>query len=309
MISIIVPVYNSKDRITKCIASILNQTYKNIEILMVDDGSTDGSGLICDGLVEENPGICRVIHQKNMGVSAARNVAIANARGEYIGFVDSDDYIEPNFLEKLFAAMEQNDADIVVSYFNVIKGDEIFPPKMEPKDTLYYDTNHDDVFLNFFNSKRGITTVLWNKIYRKELFNNIAFKEGAKYEDKLIMHHLLDRAKRIVYINYYGYHYWISADGITSSRNLTTAEWDYRAARDRFEFLIQKDKEDIKQSVTIDYLNQCIGFYKDCKSAKNKELLCEVKKEYHNVYKLLNKKYLNSIKEKIKFSLYWIVML
>ena len=152
MISIVVPVYNNKDRVKRSVESILNQTYQDIEIVMVDDGSTDGSGLICDQLAEEYPNVCKVIHQKNMGVSVARNVAIENTHGEYIGFVDSDDYIEPDFLEKLVDAMERNDADIVVSYFNVIKSEEEFPPKIEEKELLYQGENHDDVFLNFFNS-------------------------------------------------------------------------------------------------------------------------------------------------------------
>ena len=307
MISIVVPVYNNKDRVKRSVESILNQTYQDIEIVMVDDGSTDGSGLICDQLAEEYPNVCKVIHQKNMGVSVARNVAIENTHGEYIGFVDSDDYIEPDFLEKLVDAMERNDADIVVSYFNVIKGEEEFPPKMEEKELLYQGENHDDVFLNFFNSKRGITTVVWNKLYRKELFDNLLFKPGAKYEDKLIMHHILDKAKRIAYINYYGYNYWINSEGITSSRDILTAEWDYRAAKDRFDFLIEKENEKLRQLVTVDYLNQCISLYKDCKKAKSKDLLKEVKEEFQKKYKGLNRKYLSGVKEKLKFIFYRIV--
>ena len=117
LISIIVPVFNVKNYIEKCILSLINQTYENIEIILVDDGSSDGSEIVCDKFQSKHKNTIKVIHQKNQGLSVARNVGLENASGEFVCFVDSDDYVEPTMLETLFNSLSFANADISICSF------------------------------------------------------------------------------------------------------------------------------------------------------------------------------------------------
>ena len=123
LLSIIVPVYNVKSYLKKCVESIINQTYTNLQIILVDDGSTDGSQDICDEFAQRDSRIV-VIHKENGGLSTARNVGMDRAKGAYIAFVDSDDWLEPNMYEALISQLEKHEADIVACSFYECKGDE-----------------------------------------------------------------------------------------------------------------------------------------------------------------------------------------
>ena len=116
LVSIIVPIYNTEEYIDKCVESIINQTYKEIEIILIDDGSTDNSPILCDKWEEKDKRI-HVIHLKNGGVSRARNIGLKNANGKYISFIDSDDYVESNFIEVMIEEFMKEKADIVISKF------------------------------------------------------------------------------------------------------------------------------------------------------------------------------------------------
>lgn len=120
MISVIIPIYNVEEYLEKCVNSVLNQTYSDLEIILVDDGSTDNSGKICDELKNKDNRII-VIHQENQGLSAARNAGIAKALGEYIAFVDSDDYIMEDMYETLYKNLEKTDADISICKYQYVK--------------------------------------------------------------------------------------------------------------------------------------------------------------------------------------------
>ena len=167
MFSIVIPVYNAKASLERCVDSWLCQTRKNLEIILVDDGSSDGSKELCDELAKNHSGICvRVIHQANSGVSAARNAGIRAAEGEFLLFTDSDDYVEPDYLEKMAALQENSDADLVLcGYHHLYDGADII--KVPGETHVSTMTEFQQEFLELY--KKSDLNMPWNKLYRKAL--------------------------------------------------------------------------------------------------------------------------------------------
>jgi glycosyltransferase involved in cell wall biosynthesis len=176
-ISIIVPVFNTNENLSVCIESILNQTFKDIELILVDDGSTDGSGKTCDEFSQKDQRVI-VIHKKNRGVSSARNTGLNIASGDYIGWVDSDDYIAPDMFELLYSLARQYDADISECNFSAVFHDNIrfagFGKELE--------SGEDSFLINKFISG-DIYYGIWTKLFRRSLFDSVRFPEGRIYED------------------------------------------------------------------------------------------------------------------------------
>ncbi len=168
MISVIVPVYKSEKTLQRCVDSLLAQTYKDFEILLIVDGPPDNSGVLCEQLAETDSRI-RVIHQENQGVSKARNRGIAEARGEYIRFVDSDDYIDPDSNDILLQAMQATDADLVIAgYHHLYFGRDIIKlPKTGCFEFASMSQKDEKEFLDIY--KKGFLNMPWNKLYKKEL--------------------------------------------------------------------------------------------------------------------------------------------
>ena len=186
LVSIIVPIYNVEKYLIKCIESILNQTYKNLEIILVDDGSTDSCNKICDRYKKIDKRVV-VIHKKNGGLSSARNIGIKKAKGKLISFVDSDDYIKPNMIEELKNNMYFYNSDIsVCDYYYIIDG------KRQISDNNNLKRNCITKYKNKFIYKPN--SAVWNKLYKKNLFEQIKFPEGKIYEDDYILYELLDKA-------------------------------------------------------------------------------------------------------------------
>lgn len=195
-ISIIVPIYNVEIYLEKCINSILNQTLSDFELIMVNDGSTDRSGEICNKYEMMDSRI-KIIHKKNGGLSSARNAGLDVARGEYIGFVDSDDYIDKQMYEKMIEKSIKSDSDIVICDMKYnLNGKDISQTQFE--DFGIIDRN--EALIQYFNH-RSFKSHAQNKIYKKELFNNIRFPEGKLFEDVAVFYKLLYKSKRISFIN------------------------------------------------------------------------------------------------------------
>lgn len=187
LVSVIIPVYQAKKHLIGCLKSILEQTYKSVEIILVDDGSNDGSQTICDIYAEKYSNIY-CIHQKNKGVSSARNVGIEQARGEYILFVDSDDYIAADYLEKAVEALRDQKTDLYLcGYQNVRKGGKIKEAKKYPSIKSGSWTREDisGVALKLFKS--NILHAIGTKVYRREMIlkKNIRFSENRKYYEDI----------------------------------------------------------------------------------------------------------------------------
>lgn len=191
LVSVIVPVYKVEPYLRRCIDSIIGQTYRNLEIILIDDGSPDNCGAICDEYVLRDSRI-KVIHKENGGLSSARNAGLDIATGKYIGFVDSDDYIASQMYERLVITIIANDADIVFcSYF-----DEIAPGETKSGyvvDTSLSTSEYQDQMRFCMTG-----TEVWSRLFRSNLFDGIRFPHGKRYEDFIIMPVLYDKAKKIV---------------------------------------------------------------------------------------------------------------
>ncbi len=226
----IVPVYKAEKYIHRCVDSILQQTYKNIEIILVDDGSPDLCGQICDEFKELDARV-KVIHQENAGAGAARNTGIEYCRGEFVTFVDSDDYISIDLIEVLYSQID--DADYVsCGFFRCDSGERIkyvFAPTEEivltGEDALYRHYTED-------NARAKISCFyIWGKLYKKELWKGLNFPEGLLFEDIYLMPYILLKCKKVKFISYAGYYYREEPNSIT---NTSDSEHRKKAFRDSF---------------------------------------------------------------------------
>ena len=203
LISVIVPVYNTLKYLPKCVDSITAQTWKNLEILLVDDGSTDGTGALCDELAAKDSRI-KVYHKKNGGSSSARNLGIEKARGEYLGFVDSDDYIEPDMYERLAeAAIEYNAHIIQIGRNEVDEAGNLLPDICIPPDKI--ESIDSQSFLKELLMHRGDCSFC-TKLIRRECIPEEAFPVGVLNEDFHLLIHMLPVLGKVISLPAVGYH-------------------------------------------------------------------------------------------------------
>lgn len=242
MISVIVPIYNVEAYLKQCIDSIITQTYTDLEIILIDDGSTDNSGEIADSYSDKR---IKVFHTSNHGLSAARNIGIDNAHGEYLFFVDSDDWLEEDILESALNKMCESDI-LCIGVINESDLKSVFSP-IEP--CVYYGGEALDALLN-----DKILNVVWNKLYRKECFSNLRFPEGRICEDMATTYKLLRNASSVKLIDEYGYHYRIRRGSLSRIHDKRNMIEYWQAISDRF--------YDCKDTVTTKQGQ--INLYKSC---------------------------------------------
>lgn len=193
MLSVIMPVYNAAKYLRDAANSVLDQTFQNIELILVDDGSNDGSGELCDALAQVDSRV-RVIHQKNAGVAAARNTGLNAACGEYIGWVDSDDLVHSEMFEIMLALMEQYGADIVqCSHTRDLEQLDKSIGNIEALGNI-------DSLKRIYRSHYTNSCALWSKVYRAQLFDGVRFTEGTAFEDDEIVPILLERSQKTVFL-------------------------------------------------------------------------------------------------------------
>lgn len=203
MISVIIPVYNAQAYLRQCVDSVLCQTYPDLEILLIDDGSTDSSGAICDALAAGDSRI-RVIHQPNRGVSAARNAGLEAATGELVSFVDADDTLDADMYEFLVRLMEEHDADIAHCAYRHIVGEEV----RLVHDTRALHPQSREEALRCLVGGRLFVGSLWNKLYRREVLRGLRFDESIKInEDILYNYFAFKRAEKTVFSDTAKYNY------------------------------------------------------------------------------------------------------
>ena len=212
-ISIIVPVYNVEKYLKKCIDSIVNQTYKNLEIILVDDGATDRSGEICDELAKLDNRI-KVYHKKNGGLSDARNYGVERATGSYVGFVDSDDYIDAEMYEKLYEAITKEDADVAECSFKII-----YPDRVELfNDEEYYNVLGEQEYLEEYLKLKKIFGSVWTKLIKSTIAKKIEFPVGKLYEDTYYAYDLIDIVDKYVIMDNPYYNYLMRENSITNAK-------------------------------------------------------------------------------------------
>lgn len=201
MISVIVPVYNVEKYLEECLDSIQNQIYTDIEVILVNDGSTDNSEVICEKYCEQDKRF-KLINQKNQGQSSARNVGVEASTGEFIAFVDSDDIIKINYLEKLMQYMTE-DIDIVESKFSVLKNE--FLAEMLGGPTILFEGNSQEAVKIFPNHVLSVNPV--TKLYRRSIVEAVPYLEGLIFEDIYSGIGMLKYIRKIIKIDYVGYYY------------------------------------------------------------------------------------------------------
>jgi len=221
IVSIIIPVYNTELYLEQCLGSVINQTYENLEILCINDGSTDKSGEICERYAQNDSRV-KVFHKENGGVSSAKNIGLKNSTGKYVSFVDSDDWIEPDMVEILHKAAEETSNEIVVCNYSKVTNEQIEPitnRKTIPTGTI---TGADMIL---FALKRdnymGFCGYTWNKLFLRERIKNLFFDEKINYgEDVLFFAQVtLSSGCRGIYINKSLYHYRQRESSIAHTKN------------------------------------------------------------------------------------------
>lgn len=213
-ISVIVPVYNVERYLPRCINSILNQTFPDFELILVDDGSSDNCPFLCDEFQSKDKRV-KTIHKQNGGLSSARNAGIELAEGEYISFIDSDDWIESNMLQELYELAVSNKADVVECAFQRVEEDEL--PQKLCNNTPHISERSGEFAIMALYLGEGATPVVWNKLYKRQIFNKLRFPVGMNYEDSYLMPQIVYAANKVVYTTYVGYYYFQRCGSITKS--------------------------------------------------------------------------------------------
>lgn len=234
LVSIIVPVYNVAQYLDRCLDSLVKQTDPNIEIILVDDGSTDGSGALCD-LWQQRDGRIRVFHKPNGGLSDARNHGLERASGEYICFVDSDDWCDLRYVEVMRGVLEDTGSDLVECDY--LTTDERAPAPVSGQTAYDYRLSEGrECFLRFLTNEFFVSVC--NKLYRRSLLESQPFRVGVYHEDEFWTYRIFSRAQRACRLRYTGYYYYQRQGSIVhttpSQKRLTDA---FAAAKERMEFI------------------------------------------------------------------------
>ena len=276
LISVVIPVYNVQKYLEECLDSVIGQTYKNIEILLIDDGSTDLSGKICDEYADKDFRI-QVIHQKNSGLSGARNKGIDLSSGDYIMFLDSDDYLEKDMLEKLVTTIENLQCDIAVTGTIYCDENKNFLFEKSVKQQKIYHKN-EQIF-NLLTSYE-IGTMAWGKLYNKNLFNDLRYPLNKYHEDVYLTYKLLDKSKKTVVIPDIGVHYRQIKTSIVHSKFSIKHLDSVEATKQRMEFIEKKYPEYRKYSYSTVVYACCKVFEKMVQSGyRNEKIETNIQKD------------------------------
>lgn len=231
LISVIIPVYKVEPYLRCCLDSVLAQTYKELEIILVDDGSPDGCPAICDAYAGKDARV-QVIHQKNAGLSGARNAGIAIARGSFLAFIDSDDFVAPDFIERLYEACISTDSQLAVCRWDYVHGHEAkdaaaaFGEPVLGTAVPVISLTGRELMENLYREPDGAYFVVaWNKLYRRELFEGIRYPLGRIHEDEATTYRIFHRVQKGVFVDRTLYGYFVSPDSITHGFNPRRLDW------------------------------------------------------------------------------------
>lgn len=289
LVSIVVPVYNVEAFLEHCIKSLLEQTYSNIEVILVDDGSTDSSGSICDEWKKKDSRVV-VYHQPNLGVSVARNNAIKMAQGEYLCFVDSDDFVTKTFIEDFIKTMVATNADFTLC--DVVSAkladgslEHDVNAELTPKDCASWLSNP-------ISREYVLMVIPCNKIFKKELFDNYSFVQGKRHEDEFMINHMLYNIQKAAYISKANYIYRNNESGFTSSHNAESMEHFHviEAYEERIKMSLERNNPEFAATTVKWALLKLAHFY-DEGGEKMKNCSVDIYNEmYAKYFGLLTKK-------------------
>lgn len=307
LISIIIPVYNMEKRVKKCLQTVIEQTYQNLEIIVVNDGSTDNSLQLCREF-EKMDNRVHVIDQKNMGVSSARNTALDNVSGNYVAFIDSDDYVSYNYIQILYETLLKNNADIVECGAIVVNEVNGTSDKIVPRFQL--ENNRDQIISSFYRNE-GVNDYLWNKLFKKELFNEIRFSNFKCSEDFEILCHILQKSSRIASIDTPLYYYIRNNDSIGLS-SFSEKKLDVIKARESiYQYYFSNGEKKWSYMIAVQILSQIITLYSQLKVSdkeykKHRNYLLKKFKEYYPAALREKHSLKKDVLRRIKFKLFLI---
>ena len=239
-VSVIIPVYNMERYLDRCVESVLRQSYSKLEIILVDDGSADHSGTLCDEWADRDPRI-RVIHKKNGGLSDARNAGIDISTGEYLTFIDSDDYVADNMIERLYTALTTNQADMSICNFSFVDEDGNPLSGRNPCCPVRDETITGAEAISKLALDQGwVFHLAWNKLYKKELFSDIRYPVGKYAEDAFIGHRLFGKCNRISCISDVCCYYTQRSGSIMHSKTAKSYLHDVESYLDRAIYCYEK---------------------------------------------------------------------
>lgn len=303
-ISVIIPVYQVEKYLVECIDSVCNQNYKNLEIILVDDGGKDNSGAICDEYAKKDKRI-KVIHKKNGGLSDARNAGIEKATGKYICFIDSDDSVSQKYIEDLYYHLIKNNADIsICSYQEIYSKEDIREIVSDNRDLVY---TSKETLKNMYSKDIGIEMIVaWNKLYKIELFNDIRYPIGKIHEDEFTTYKLIYKAKKIVYFSEQLYYYYQRNNGSIMRSSYNEKRLDYiEAMEERLKFYKKKNEKELYEITFQYYCYMLVQNYVCCRLylKEKKDLYMFLKKKMRKNWKFFIKINAIPFKSKISYTL------
>ncbi len=274
MLSIIVPVYNVEKYLNRCVESLLGQSYRELEVLLIDDGSTDNSPSICDQWAERDSRV-RVFHQPNSGPSTARNFGLKEVKGSWITFVDSDDFLYPQCYEKMFGILQQSPScDIGMFGFSceTEQGTILYESKFEQNKVFFIDDIINHIVL-------PLNTAIWNKVFRRQLLENIRFSEEYRHnEDLLFIVEALRENTTLISCDYLGYHY-IKRENSLTSQAFNKHSIDEIECKDKSCEIIQRKFPRFSDKASVWGFIARLNVYRKIIHVKNDECVC-LKKSY-----------------------------
>jgi glycosyltransferase involved in cell wall biosynthesis len=309
-ISIIVPIYKVEPYLKRCIISILDQSFSDFELILVDDGSPDQCGAICDQYAEQDKRV-KVIHKRNGGLSSARNAGISIAKGDYIGLVDGDDYLHEKMFEVLYKQAMLHSADMVVCDFLKVNDNENVETVHQTSQPIIKKYTNIEALQQLFVKEEGAYftnsgnntkwIVAWNKLYKRELFDNLPYEEGRICEDEFIIHKLLFRCKKILSVSSKLYFYVQRSNSIISSAYSLKRFDKVYALKDRADFFMKIKERKLQNLAYKSYLDSFFWNYylaKNELSNINKELMHLKQTLNNSVFLVLKNPYI-TMKQKI----------
>lgn len=307
LVSVIIPVYNVERYLKKCVDSILTQTYVNLEIILVDDGATDTSGKMCDDYQKVDPRVS-VVHKKNGGLASARNAGLAVAHGEYIAYVDSDDWVEPDFVECLLSDCLGNGADMSICRFENCFSEEPFAHKEKQFSCVW---NGKDAVCHrvLDEAKYCISTSAWNKFYKRELIADMCFPEGKYYEDIVYGVKAMLRADKVAYTNRSLYHYRCARPGsiMNEGFNVRVITDELPLMQERNQLIREAGLTDIADLVDRNYCIRAIEIARKVSAMPDLQLRTQLDTQCRDwfsvVYKRCGKCHFSMV-DKVKVLLY-----
>lgn len=302
LISVIVPVYNTEKYLDACVESIVKQTYENIEILLLDDGSTDSSKEKCDSWAARDSRI-RVIHKQNEGLAETRNRGLQEAKGKYIAWVDSDDYVSEKYLSALYEQLKEKQADISMCSFYEVFGSEV---KFTVADKIVNNTYTAEEFLEKIYTV-GVFSVMWNKLAEKQTYRDVIFPKGRRFEDTAVMRVLAGNCSKITVCDKPLYYYRRHDESITLVKK---SPEETAAYLQEYCLLLEEDIEAYQEEDNRNLLfyakkrfcNAVIEYYPELKKSDKKSF----KKKYNMHVKVILKDSNCAMKVKMKYFMSYI---